>query len=820
MSEKLEEITGVYSAQVFPKPGVDGDYIIGRIRPLTADNKTSCSEISVLGNLEGDKLEIGHQYRFYGRWENGTGAYSHTRQFKFQTFIKPTPAGREGTIRYLADCPNIGLGFACTLWNKFGSQAIRFLRELPEVAAAAVPRLSEAHAKEASNHLKSQQQLESATVDLIDLLGGRGLPRTLAKKCIEEWGNKAATTVRRNPYLLMNFHGCGFLRTDSLFIDLGGNPSRLKRQALCAWHSIASKTDGHTWSDLKTVEEGLRSKLSGAVIDGPRACLLAKRAKILSMRRDADGNLWFAEGKKARAEEYVAKRVSEWQENDRQKREENGVQHWTEIDGRFDFLSDHQREKLAAAISGTIGSLGGSPGTGKTTVAAKLIAALIADHGTRSVAIAAPTGKAAVRISEAMNGHGVSVQARTIHSLLGVQHVNAIKGWTFNHNEIDPLSFKFVVIDECSMCDCSLMASLLAAIGKGTRLLLVGDVNQLAPVGHGAPLRDLIAAGIPYGELREIRRNSGRIVQACAEMRDGSVFRDSTAIDIDAGENLKVVAANTPAQQIERMFAAIEVAGRDGCDPIWDVQVIVPVNARSPIARKALNKMLQARLNPNGQQASGSPFRVGDKVVCLKNQYTPISTDYGDDNELQKNDNGKIFVANGEQGEVLQVATKKTIVKLSGPTRYVLIPRGVESKSPAGEGDGEGSESGDADGGDSGKSGTGTGCDWDLAFAVSCHKSQGSEYPITIVMVDEYPGAKMVCDRSWVYTAVSRAKRLCLLIGRKYTADMFCSHMNLANRKTFLVELIKSETEKLACERAGEISNQSSSREFATAGQA
>src|SRR6185503_2428331 len=161
-------------------------------------------------------------------------------------------------------------------------------------------------------------------------------------------------------------------------------------------------------------------------------------------------------------------------------------------------------------------------------------------HGPAGIAVVAPTGKAAVRLSEALEGHGLGqIRARTIHSTLSVMAVGD-GGFQFEHGEENPLEQRFVICDEMSMCDTPLMASLLAALRPDAHVLFIGDLNQLPPVGHGAPLRDFLEAGIPAGELREIRRNSGLIVETCARIRDREDFELPLTVDLDAGRNLKL----------------------------------------------------------------------------------------------------------------------------------------------------------------------------------------------------------------------------------------------------------------------------------------
>ena len=295
---------------------------------------------------------------------------------------------------------------------------------------------------------------------------------------------------------------------------------------------------------------------------------------------------------------------------------------------RLPDLSEHQREQYARAAHGSLSILGGRPGTGKTYTLARLLAMVPKGR----CAVAAPTGKAAVRITESLARAGVAnVRATTIHSLLKVTSDGGGDGWEFEYNESNPLPLDWIFVDEVSMCSTSLTAHLLAARMPGCKVMLIGDVNQLAPVEHGAPLRDMIAAGLPTGTLIQIQRNSGRIVKACHAIIDRKTFEPSERLDLEAEspENLLHVERKDPEQQIETLKGMLEkfrggakVAGRP-VDPVWDTQIIVPVNDKSPLARSKLNTILQGFLNPAGEQHAGQRLRVNDKIVNGKNSWMP-----------------------------------------------------------------------------------------------------------------------------------------------------------------------------------------------------
>lgn len=748
----MKELTAIFLGEHCRR----GDWFLGEAQCLDDGRGV----ITVKGMAEPGELTQGLEYRFYGHDENHP---KHGPSFQIKTFVRSKPHTRQGVTRYLQLAPGIGSVTAAALWGKFQQDAVRILRESPEVAAAAVPgRFSKLKAEEAAAFLREMAALEDCQIELLDLLSGRGFLKKTAQEAIRTWGNRAAERIKYNPYLLMAFRGCGFLRTDAMYLDLGYPPEKLKRQALCIWHSLASDSEGHTWYPVDHIIKGLQQKIAGAKLNGPRAATLAKRAKMISTYRDEQQRLWVAERRKAVAEEYVAQYLATAIKEDAK---------WPAIDDNCGFTNHQAQNLLRATAGGAIAILGGSPGTGKTYMAAQYIKRIIQAHGWDAVAACAPTGKAAVRMWEMFQAYGIDLVPTTIHRLLQVESVEN-GHWSFRHNQWNPLPYRFVFVDESSMNDVSIMAHLLAARAKGTHLFFIGDIGQLLPVGHGAPLRDMIAADLPYGELREIHRNAGTIVQACAQIRDGKIFDVDDTIDLQAEppRNLKLIRTANDKETAGRIVQIVtRIKERGVVDAVLDVQVIVAVNLRSAVSRCALNRELQNELNP-GESVGDSPFRPNDKVIQLKNAFLPAAK------SGEGNQDGKFFVANGDQGSVVEVQERLTIVEFTLPKRLVKIPRG----KARGNDDSQANED-DA----------GTGCDLDLAYAITCHKAQGSEWPVSVIALDEYPGASRVCSREWLYTGISRAKQVCFPVGKKATADAMCRRVALRRRKTFLKERIQ-----------------------------
>lgn len=781
----MEEITAIFACEKFRFANANSDdLVIGEVILVSPVGEyIQGDRVTCKGPTTGDELQRDQTYRFLGRWTTYKNKRSGQveQQFTFQSFAQCQPHGRAGVIAYLCQAGSgngIGKARAAKLWDEFGSDAVRVLREEPELAASRIKGLAGHQAHEAAKWLQDQQSLENCTIEVVDLLAGRGFPNSTTRESIRGngeyfrgWGARAANVIRRDPYQLMKLRGCGYKRCDDLYLSLGLDAAKLRRQAYSIWYTLARDTDGHTWFPVDFAFHGLR-ELVKQDRDEEKALRLATRVNrhfpdrfgavaVLrtrgdSISQDESDSRWVAEGKKAASERRLAELVAEAMTESCQ---------WPSVDDVAE-ISDHQREQMRLALAGPIAILGGRPGTGKTYSTARLVRLLLDRYGSESVAIAAPTGKAAVRITEVMQGYGVPLRARTWHSLLGV--ASADGGWSFKHDERNPLPYRVLIGDETSMNDTPLMCSIFRARSRGCHVLLVGDVNQLPPVGHGAPLRDMIAAGLPYGELREIKRNSGGIVETCAAICDDLPWR--------SGDNLVMQETHGEDRQIIRLLNEIKHASNDGHDPVWDCQVLVAVNAKSKLSRKELNRVLQAELN-HSPGVEGSPFRVGDKIVNLKNGYFP-STDENeiDDPNLQTNDKGEVYVANGELARVIHVEPSLTIAQLSSPTRIIKIPRGKSQDDQEEKDDQEERST--------------TGCSWDLGYAISCHKSQGSEWPVVIVMIDDYPGARMVCDRAWLYTAISRSKSRCVLIGKKVTAERFCRTTKIWQRKTFLREQI------------------------------
>ena len=416
-------------------------------------------------------------------------------------------------------------------------------------------------------------------------------------------------------------------------------------------------------------------------------------------------------------------------------------------------LTDEQLSAVEMVKGNKISVLTGGPGTGKTVTVNEVCN--WADSQRMSVAMAAPTGKAAKRMTEATGR-----EASTIHRLLGGMMDNGEFIFSFNQN--NPLHIDLLIVDEVSMVTSDLMSSLLRAImNSGTRILIVGDEGQLPSVGPGAVLRDILASGtIPHTRLTKIHRNSGEIVRACHQIAMGSVYNPCDELNPEAGKNLRHIEIDSPERiaEIVRKIVAERMPER-GYDPVWDVQVISPMNSRTSLSCDGLNAVLQGCLNPNPGPAPEDlkklgPWRIGDKVIQIKN----AAIKNGDRKSSGMQD--LIQVVNGDMGRVVEfVDEKKMIVRFFDPERTGIVPR----------------------------------CRNDLllAYAVTCHRMQGSEAPVVIVPVHTVFGPFLT--RSWVYTAISRAKQICITIGRFRAIAGAIGRHDAESRKTMLSEKLFQE---------------------------
>lgn len=727
-------------------------------------------EFAIVGADSRLAIQSGIEVRLRGVWVHDP---KWGDQFKFSQVSTISPTTRSSVIAYLDKYgQGIGKAIAGRLFDKFGTDAVKVLRTEPSRAAAAVSMLSKDHAVETSEILKELEEFEETLIGLVHLFEGRGFAKKLPEELVEKYGIGVLDTVERNPFFLMleRLTSCGFLRCDQLYLDLGKNPGAIKRQLLSMIHRINSDMSGNTWIRFEWLASRLREDIVGAKVDPSRVVNLGLRTGRLSMWVDEDGIQWITTGERAEDERRLTQAIRDLLSSD-------GPSFWPDLSGSE--LSEHQKEVYKIAAGRRVSILAGTPGTGKTYAAVQIIKALIIQGSLGKIAVSAPTGKAGVRLKTVLEEYGIrGVEPRTVHSLL--KPLISRDGWSFTFGRDQKLPQEFFFIDEVSMLDLRLARCLFEALPENAHVFLIGDPYQLPPVGNGAPLRDLIASGrIGYGELDEVRRNSGDIVRVCRELKDGKRYDPSSDSD---EPNLQHYETGTSLDSAKTLLAILKNLP-ERYDPIWDTQIICALNTSGDLNREKLNEGLRGILNPDGHvppDVKDYPLRFGDKVICLANKNHELLGDDGEDLELdeevlseflspgKKTERTipKTYVANGEIGKVVRVEKTFAEVMIQVPKRRVRVQRFTDNADPSFN-------------------------DWSLAYAVTCHKMQGSSSPIVITLIDDSGGAKFICRREWFYTAISRAEDKAITIGSKAVLDVNSRETALGKRKTFLKQRLE-----------------------------
>jgi len=758
-----EELTAVFCSEdyVFENDGPDNRAVVITVK-LPNRQTLRCRGVAADG-----AFNKGLQYRLFGHY---TTHAKYGRQFAFNSFVEETPLDPEAVVAYLMQCRGVERGsismrVAEALVEKYGVEAVEKLIENPVEAADGIKLWDATKAAIAAGILQKQRSTQRTKIDLIQLFDGYKFPKKIVDMVIRRFGAGAAVEIRKNPFHLCQFRGVGFKLADQLYCALVRErcktPDELAeamagpyRQLHALFDAVSCETrsSGSTWHSINHMS----GKLNGLIGSRANAAETLVLAQHEGMLRVSNCGKFVACEPAAAHETDIAIAVGN--------AKLSGDLEWPTIQaverqappGKP--LSGHQLAAIEISTSQRYGCLQGSPGVGKTFSVACIVKAIMEEHGQDTVGVAAPTGKAAVRMTQSLVANGVMVQASTIHRMLGVAAGGESGGYSFLHNERNPLPFRFLVIDESSMIDTDLMAALLRACSVQTHILLVGDSNQLPPVGHGRPFLDLQEV-LPTGRLTEIRRNSGLIVRCCAAIRDEQKFLSVASMDLDAGDNLILVQCSDE-ESINTVESMLDRFGQLTNNIVEDVQVLCAKNDR----RTELNKRLQSMLNPNKKPIKGNPFLVGDKVVCVKNGAYPDVHD-----KLTVH-----FVANGELGMVRDIQPGKMIILLQDPIREVLV---TYSAASAENQSAEGEQSRGAVG------------DWDLGYCLSGHRSQGSQWPWVIVLVDR--AGAMVQSRNWTYTVISRAEKATFVVGSPSTVQQSMRRDGLTGRVTLLVDEIR-----------------------------
>lgn len=667
--------------------------------------------------IKGDMLvpQIALLYYFDGKWVTDP---TYGKQFNFSGYQIEYPTQKSAIEEYLSEnCPGIGPVTARNLADKFGADTLKILREDPKQAAD-VKGMTLAILSGATDFLLKNELNEKLNLELKDMLSGTGVTRRAITIIMATLGLDAPALIRQNPYRLIGeIRGVGFVTADRVALKIGYERTgefRINAGILYVLGDLATQ-NGHTRlpesdlikdaSDLMEVEV---ETVSGALPG------LMQAGTVVNL------NGFYYLKKLYEAEKFVADRLNSLSIQDFCKAGHPD----------FDGLADDQKEALAAAVSNGVFILTGAPGTGKTYTIKRILDAFVASDST--VALAAPTGKAAKRMTEQSG-----FEATTIHKLL---EPSVVEGrFYFSRDESHPLDVDVIIIDEFSMVDIRLMSSFLKAVKLGTRLIFIGDVYQLPAVGPGNVLKDLIASGcIAYIELTEIKRqDAGLIIRNCHAIKNGSTIEYPGADFLFVERETDEAIQSTVCQLIKESDFDEKLGRR--IDRLRDIQVVTPLRQNTQLGCNQLNAVLQNMFLGYAAPDKKNVFRVGDKVIQTKNDY-------------------KFGITNGDIGYVLSIIKNEITVKFDYIAEEIIVPK-FENELQ-------------------------------LAYAITCHKFQGSEAPVVIIPIHRSAGP-LIMQRNWLYTAVSRAKHLCILVGQPEQIPKIIWRQKQRKRHTGLAEAMK-----------------------------
>jgi len=700
----------------------------------TAENEL----VTIVGTIpfvaEGDELVV------YGKWIHNP---KYGRQFQVSQFEKHLPSDSAAILRYLSSGAVKGIGpkKAKKLVELFGEDTFDVLENHPDWLTQ-IPGISRRMAEEISEEFRRQAGVRGAMMFFRDFFGA-----ALTVRIYNAWGARAVEKAKANPYALCaEIEGIGFEKADAMAERLGVARDGIERvkSGILYVLSYNQSANGHTCLPEEMLREAAAKLLEveASRVEEAMASLLSER-QIRKMRTlTKAGERVFVYDRTAYGwERTIAERLVLL---DRQcvrieNADINGFIRREERNGIISY-AQLQKEAIASALENGVMVLTGGPGTGKTTVVRALLR-IFASMDLR-VALAAPTGRAAKRLSEA-----TSSEAKTVHRLLEMSFSEG-KRAEFARNEQNRLEEDVIIVDESSMLDAPLTAALLQAIKPGARVILIGDADQLPSVGPGNVLRDIIASGrfatVALTEIFRQAQNSLIVTNAHAinrgeipqlDVKDNDFFYLARESDRD----IALTVADLCRNRLPRTYGAEIVGG---------IQVICP-SRRGESGTESLNRILQATLNPPAyhkreHKIRDVVLREGDRVMQIRNNYDLI---------WERGEETGCGVFNGDIGIIEEIDVEEKRLSVAFDDRHVSY---------------------DFSGLD----------ELELAYAVTVHKSQGSEYPVVILPLGD--AAPMLQTRNLFYTAVTRAQKMVILVGRRAVAEAMVRNNRQSMRYTGL----------------------------------
>lgn len=726
MMQELSEINGTVSAVIFRND--ENGYGVVKLE------LDSGEKVTAVGCLP--YIAPGEMLSAEGAWMTHA---QHGRQFKIEQCSRLLPTSAEAIYEYLAGGTVRGIGpaTAALIVDRFGDKALDVL-EMQSEKLAEIKGISSSKAKDISAGFKKQAGVRRLT----EFLCSYGIQPVFALRMFKFYGNSAIEVVHENPYILASSHiGASFAEADSLALALGLDGDSLNRVcAAVVFELVHNSGNGHCFIPRGKLTMAT-SQLIGVAHELVEDAVdkLAETGEIVCCTVAGLDACYLAP--LYEAETYTANRIKSMCRAKAERKVDI-----TSIVLRLEAANDieyapMQREAIALAAQNRMLVITGGPGTGKTTILKAVLA--LYDELELETYLAAPTGRAAKRMSELCG-----TEASTIHRMLGAKMSEDGETVVFGKDEEDKLACDALIIDECSMVDITLMHAILKALKPDCRILLVGDADQLPSVGPGNVFSDIIRSGVvPTVHLTEIFRQKA----------DSRIVRNAHMID--RGEHPDFNENSGDFFRLRRMQGGscvdtiVELCKKRLPEnmkiPSNQIQVLSP-SRKGETGTVNLNKCLQAALNPPDEGKKEklfgeTVFRVGDRVIQIKNNYDIAWKD-----KLGKSGMG---IYNGDIGTIVEIDTVSEYLKVDYDDRTALY--GFEMLN-----------------------------ELEHAWALTVHKSQGSEYRAVILSLN--PVAQLLLTRSVLYTAVTRAKELLIMVGDDNVAHRMIDNQKQSRRYSAL----------------------------------
>lgn len=673
-------------------------------------------------------LAAGEKVELEGEW---TEHPKFGRQFGAESCRLCGPDAHEAVVRYLSggSFPGVGQKTAEALYQKFGGELASVIEHEPHKLVGVARGFGQAKIQVFIGAWKTASDERETLLYLYE----NGVPETAAKEVWRAYGKGALPLLRDNPYILCEERfGLTFAKADIIAqrIGLAGTAEkRLEAGLLCSL--IEASLEGHLFLPPEYLFQKTFELLGLDFTDEDAFSQLRDALRMMLARNSLSefgGGIWL--NRLLDAEKGIAEFVRQRLAVKERRLPENAAEELANFE-RWQGITfeERQRECIFLSLKSSLAVLTGGPGTGKTTILRGVMR--LAEANGERVILAAPTGRAAKRMNEICGGEASS----TIHRLLCVDPETG----KFGRNEQNPLHADLLIVDEFSMVDTELCHALFLAVPKACRVLLIGDADQLPSVGPGDVLRELLKAeGVPSVRLERIFRQKGEndIAEYAGKINQG--FLPSPL----EGRNFHFVPFGGDAEGVNALYGVIEdeVPRLMQLSKMRDLQILVPMR-QGPFGTFELNKKLQTLLNPHGtsRKLGNVEWRIGDRVMQLRNNY-------------EKN------VFNGDIGFVVNVGDDSLEVDFDG--RVLKVTREELD-------------------------------DLMLAYAITVHKAQGSEYPAVVIVLDTSHGRML--RRNLIYTAVTRAKGHVWVLSAPGALDRAVRNLRETRRYTLLANMIAGE---------------------------